>query len=1224
MNHRLGLSFWVLMNLSLSLVAQNGGKHAVFLIGDAGEPDGATYNLEVLKNQIEKAGEHATLIFLGDNIYPHGLPDADDPDRKKYEQKLVRQLEITKNFKGKTIVMPGNHDWAKGREEGWAHVKNQTKFVGDYFDSQAVFYPKNGYPGPEEIKLDDGIFLIVFDMQWMFHRWPKPLTDHPLEHHEGLDVMVDIGELLEKHKNDHVILAAHHPLYSYGLHGGKFSAKQHLFPLTDINSSLYVPLPIVGSLYPVYRSTAGSIQDIPHPVYKAIRNGLEEYLLRYPNVTSVGGHEHSLQHIAKDGVNYVVSGSGSKTTYVKKSGEHLKFSESRLGFGRLNFEMDGTTHLEFWAADGTSPAGEKIYETPLYQRILLADTTKDYPDYDFKDRTATAKGSLIYQADKGQIKLMGANYRDVWALDMEVPIFNIREEHGGLEIIKQGGGLQTNSLRMKAPDGKQYVLRSVEKYPNRALPQVMQKTIAVSVIQDQISASHPYAAFIIPPMAEAIGIYHTNPKLVYVPDDGALGKYRKTFANTLVLYEERPAKDWSDTGLFGGSDDLVNTQEVLTALQKDNDNRVDQKFVLKNRMFDMIIGDWDRHEDQWRWASFKEAKGTLYKPIARDRDQAFFVNQGFFPKIASRKWGIPKVEGFNKDVRWSPGLNFNARFFDRLFLNATGREDWEETARIIQKELTDEVIEDAVSQWPQNVYALTGKSTIEILKARRDNLPQYALELYDFLAREVEIILTDKKELVQIDNVSKEAVSVTVRKISKSGKIDQIIYQRTFSASETKEIRIYGLAGQDEFKISGQEKSKIKVRVIGGKNKDLVVDNTTGKSAGNVRLYDKKSTAIEGDKPSVKNRLSDDRRINEYDKYGFQYDVLMPLVYVAINRDDGFFLGGGLMYTQHGWRKKPFASQHLVMANIAFATGAFNVRYAGKWTDVIGRWDANLNVRIQEPFSVNNFFGLGNESGYDFENQSIDYYRLRIVDNLYRLGLSTALGGFGEFTFGVQHRGVEVRQQDNKYISSPEFDEFDTEDLFSDERYYSGAYASLVFDTRDEQMLTTRGLLWSSEVSSFQGWGDRANDFTNFRTELGLYYSLQFPPVVTIASRTGYAHNFGKFVKDEFYNANTLGGQSNLRGFRRTRFYGRTSFYQNVDLRIKLFNFQSVLFPGKVGVLGFYDIGRVWIDTEQSDLWHRSAGFGVWVAPLSKVVLSVSLAFTEEENLPFFDFGFFF
>ena len=151
-----------------------------------------------------------------------------------------------------------------------------------------------------------------------------------------------------------------------------------------------------------------------------------------------------------------------------------------------------------------------------------------------------------------------------------------------------------------------------------------------------------------------------------------------------------------------------------------------------------------------------------------------------------------------------------------------------------------------------------------------------------------------------------------------------------------------------------------------------------------------------------------------------------------------------------------------------------------------------------------------------------------------------------------------------------------------------------------------------------------SSDYQTARSSISLFYSFKFPAKATIGWRIGGEHNFSDLNSNEFYNAATLGGKENLRGFRRTRFYGQTSLYNNIDLRIKLFDFRSYLFPGQFGILGFHDIGRVWVDGENSSKWHDSAGGGIYVAPLGQAVISFTMAFTDEENLPVVALGFFF
>ena len=147
---------------------------------------------------------------------------------------------------------------------------------------------------------------------------------------------------------------------------------------------------------------------------------------------------------------------------------------------------------------------------------------------------------------------------------------------------------------------------------------------------------------------------------------------------------------------------------MIEKLADDNDNRVDDEFVLRNRLFDLIIGDWDRHDDQWRWATTGEKKDEVYKPIPRDRDQTFFVNEGKLAKIWSRKWALPKFEGFDEDIDWPPGLSFNARHFDRTFLNGLSKDDWIRAAEDLKRDLTDEVIESSVRRWPAEIFKLDG------------------------------------------------------------------------------------------------------------------------------------------------------------------------------------------------------------------------------------------------------------------------------------------------------------------------------------------------------------------------------------------------------------------------------------------------------------------------------------------------------------------------------------
>ena len=564
--------------------------------------------------------------------------------------------------------------------------------------------------------------------------------------------------------------------------------------------------PVIGGLYPLYRKIFGSVQDVPNPKYKAMRNAIVSTLEKYPNVIHAAGHEHNLQYSTKDSIHYIVSGSGCKMTYVKKKG-YAEFAEMVNGFAKIVFYKSGKTDLEIWRDDNTMAFSKTLMKVPFTPKLSANEFAQKY---DMQDSTYVTHASDQYKAKPFKKRLFGENYRQEWQQDIEVPVFDIGLEHGGLKIVQRGGGQQTKSLRLEAKDGKQYVLRSIEKYAEGAIPSFLVNTFAEDLVQDQISASHPYGAFVVPYLAEAAGIYHTNPKVVLIPDDPRFGIYQPTFANTLALYEERPAKDWSDADYFGNSPDIESTSKVLENLREDNDHYVDQKFVVKSRLFDMLIGDWDRHDDQWRWSEIDEGKGNRYRPIPRDRDQAFFVNDGFFPKIWKRKWALPKFEGFDEDIDWPSGLAFNARYFDRTFLTSLERQDWIDAAEELQRNITDEVIESAIKKWPKPIFDLHGERIIAHLKERRDRLPFYAIEHYLYLAKNVNVLGSDKHEHFKVDRLANGDVKVKVRKMKKGGDKKKIIFERIFKYNETKEVRLYAFGGDDEVEIEGGEQERNK------------------------------------------------------------------------------------------------------------------------------------------------------------------------------------------------------------------------------------------------------------------------------------------------------------------------------------------------------------------------------------------------------------------------------
>lgn len=369
--------------------------------------------------------------------------------------------------------------------------------------------------------------------------------------------------------------------------------------------------------------------------------------------------------------------------------------------------------------------------------------------------TTVVQASQQYQAGRVKAWLLGKNYRTEWQQPLRVPVLNLGTEQGGLQPLRQGGGKQTKSLRLRAASGREFVLRSIEKNTEMVLSEELRHTLAAKVVQDQVSAAHPYAALAVPMLADAAGVGHTNPRLVYVPDDALLGEFRGLFANTLAILEERdPQVPASFTGQ--ALEKNYSTDKALELLRADLHNRIDHRELVRARLFDMVLADFDRHEDQWRWLAYTQpGGGLLLRALPRDRDQAFFVNQGVLPNLASRNWAVPAVQGFDGHLRDVNTFMFSGRYFDRSFLSEPAREECLEIARDMQARLTDAVLETAIRQLPDTVYRISGPDIVAKLKTNRDALPAYAEEYYRFLAREVDIAGSNQPdyfEVVRLDD----------------------------------------------------------------------------------------------------------------------------------------------------------------------------------------------------------------------------------------------------------------------------------------------------------------------------------------------------------------------------------------------------------------------------------------------------------------------------------------
>ena len=392
-----------------------------------------------------------------------------------------------------------------------------------------------------------------------------------------------------------------------------------------------------------------------------------------------------------------------------------------------------------------------------------------------------------YRRSKWHQFLWGKNYRKEWTTPVKLPVLLLPDVKGGLTPEKEGGGHQTTSLHLKDSAGHNYSIRSVDKRLGKVLPKIFLGTFLETTVNDEVSMSNPFGAVTVGSMAQSAGIYHTDPQLVYVPRQPALDTFNNKYGNKMYLFEERVKGDWSSEDNLGNFKKYYSTEDVLEKLQEKSKNRVDEKTYIKARLFDMLLGDWDRHEEQWNWGVRDSGDEKIYVPIPVDRDQVYFKHNGLILDAAIYASGIRYFQSFKDHITNVNDMAYEERGIDRVFTTELTKEDWLNAASQLQHALTDDVIESAVKKFPPEVYNISGALIIKDLKSRRDLLQKYALQYYTFLSKEVEITGTEESDYFSIKRLSNSALQINIYKINKEGiKDSDAYYSRIFLQKKLK------------------------------------------------------------------------------------------------------------------------------------------------------------------------------------------------------------------------------------------------------------------------------------------------------------------------------------------------------------------------------------------------------------------------------------------------------
>ena len=1173
--------------------AQDSIRYRVIFMADEGKP---TPDLpKMLQHAAGNIlGKRTAVFYLDDNKYLQGKAKAGNKEERAATGMIRSQYETMK-AKGANVFFISAIDDRKYELDNAENI-SRTELEADSFLASVA---GNNCPDPVEINLTDSLTVITFNSEWWLYPFDNADIDDKCECKTRLDVLARLDALRYKNRNKIILLASHHPFQSYGVDGNKGSLKDHLFPLTAASKNLYVPLPVIGSFYRFFRSSFVSPGNSKHPLYKGMISSVDEILQNSPNLVHVSGHEKGLQLI-KDKYVQVVSGPGASHAGVKK-GKHALFASEDAGYVIADLLHDYSLRFSFFTYDGkmqqaytwSLPYTPVVEEDTLSHQYIAGDsvTIRVHPSYE--------------KVGKFHRLLFGENYRKEWAAPTRLPVFRLSKIEGGLTPLQRGGGMQSKSLRLADKDGKEWVIRSVEKSPDALLPDNFRQTFVRGWLDDATSAQHPFSALIVPPVANAVNIPHAKPVIGIVAPDKNLGIHERVFSNMVVLLEEREP--------LGDSD---NSEKMKKNLQNDNDNSILAKEFLKARMLDMFLGDWDRHEDQWRWKDIAKGKTKTYQGVPRDRDQVFHLTQGFFPKIASRDYVLPTLRDFDPAIKHVKWVLFKTRFVNAYPAFQLNHDEWMTEANKFKQAITDSVLETSLKQLPRSAYELRHHELLKKLKSRRDKIPDAMNRYYRFIQKTADIQTSDKNEWVQITGESNGGLNIRISKISKNGAIEDELMNKTYDPLLTKEVRLYLRNGQDSV-IVNNTTSPVKLRIIGGHDRKAYDFIST---RGKVKLYDRPNGSVfYGNSRRIKKHISNDSLNTVFVPVNL-YNVWMPLLLAGLNIDDGFIIGAGFKFIkQEGFRKLPYASMHQLLVGYAFSTGAYRIKYNGEWIYTFGKTDITLQALAKAPNNTLNFFGRGNQTPFNKIGDYKRYYRTRF--STYQLDPALRWRTRNSaFSIGPSLYYYRYDKDDNKgrfITNTSQIGSYDSSTV-EKSKWHLGGALQYVRDTRNNKVFPQWGSFVNVRLQAYKGMGEYAKSFAQLIPELAFYKSLTRRSTIILAERLGGVVGMGKAA---FYQSAFIGGHENLLGYKQYRFAGQHSIYNNLELRIKLADVASYIVPGQFGITGFWDIGRVWEKSDNSGKWHNGTGGGIYFAPASVIAFNFVVGYSKEGWYPYFTMG---
>lgn len=891
--------------------------------------------------------------------------------------------------------------------------------------------------------------------------------------------------------------------------------------------------------------------------------------------------------------------------------------------------------------DRTRPA---IALTLLLASAAATSAAQDAPRTNADSLESVTPGAR-YRAGAFTRAIAGTGWRDLWTTPVAAPVLDPDTHLGGLELVKRGGGFHSLVLHLQEAGGwREYRFRSVDKFPMQGTPQ-LRGTVAGRVIEGQVASLFPAAPLLVPPLLDALGILHVKPELYVMGDSPRLEHVRDTVVGMLGTFELAAQEAPDDTPGFGGSSKIKGTEKFLDDLLENRGHRLDERELLAARLIDILVNDPDRSPDNYNWARFGEKGAYTWRPLPRDRDQAFIDARGLLNAVVIRRI-YPKQIPFRNKIPLR-GLTYSAHVIDRRLLQRLTADDFREVALHVQRTIDDRVIDQVVAQLPREWRERTTEDDRigSVLRARRDQLREVAMAFYRSLAAEVDIRGTNEPDRIEVVRHADGRVTVTVTdplpglvaavrradgtvETESGGAVARTtergpFFTRTFHPGETKELRIYALDGDDHAVVRGQSTGAITVRVIGGAGDDALAD-----SAGGARtaLYDAEGSnrlvAARGTR--VNTRPWKELRVEPGFRFGGDWKPdwggsrgWRPVVDYSTGA--GVIVGGGLRTKKYGFRRLPY---HWA-AGATLMVGTGNGRL-GLEADLDYRAEnVPRGFRIEgtaTQLDDTRFFGYGNDTPrlarelnlvhqnvVTIEASSVRYLGWRAREgegNAYRAEDTTRYAALrpiaGELRVGPTFAWIDPDPAPGSPLAR-------TGVAGGSSFALAGAQLALELDRTDDDAVPTTGWTLDAGVAAYPALLGLDDAFGTASARASMYVPLGRRGGPHLAFRGGGAFAAGD---QPVQFAPAIGGRRTVRGYSYRRFAGDAAADASAELRVPV-GTVNVLVRSQLGVFALADAGRVWFDGRSDGGVHTGVGGGLWLAAFGR---SVSLAYVRGEG----------